>query len=105
MMMFMGSAFQRSERRKGKKMKRKYLGCKVPREGEQSYNISGPFVVVARNPLHAARLMRHRWPAYLSNHIRVETHALAITPYGDVDAPAFISDRVGQVIPSSARYG
>jgi hypothetical protein len=87
-------------------MKRKYLVHKQPRDGEQSWNVSGPFVVVARNPLHAARVARHRWPAYLSNHVRVETHALEVRQYGEsaMVALAFISDRRGQLIPSSARY-
>jgi hypothetical protein len=85
-------------------MKRQYVVSKMPREGEQSYNISGPFVVRAHNPSHAARLTRHRWPSYLSNHIQVETHALAVTPYEDMNAPAFVSDRRGLVIPSAARY-
>lgn len=82
-------------------MKRKFLVSKLP-NGDQIYGMSGPFVVVARNPLHAARLARHNWPSYLSNHVREETHALAVRSYGDQTSPAFVSDRRGKVIPRCA---
>lgn len=85
-------------------MKRKYSVKVVPNSGEQSYSMSGPFVVRARNPLHAARLVRHHWPAYVSNHVSVETRRLAVREYGDQESAAFISDRRGKLIPSAARF-
>lgn len=83
---------------------KKFLIRKIANDGDQQYNMSGPFVVRARNPLHAARLARHKWPHYLSNHIRVETNALAVSLYGDQMCKPFISDRRGSVIPSAARF-
>lgn len=91
---------------KGANVKREYLILKQPHDGEQSWNLSGPFVLAARNPLHAARLVRHHWPAYLCNHVRVETHALEVRLHGEnaMATPAFVSDRRGQIIPSAAHY-
>jgi hypothetical protein len=85
-------------------MKRKYLVSKVPNAKEAAYNLSGPFIVHARNPLHAARLVRHNWPSYLCNHVRVETNALSVREYENPASAAFISDRRGQVLPSVARH-
>lgn len=84
-------------------MKTRFFVRKIANPGEEQYNVSGPFVVVARNPLHAARLVRHKWPAYLSNHVCEETHALEVFPYADENARPFISDHRGRVIPSRAR--
>lgn len=85
-------------------MKRKYLVLALPEADRQPWQAPGPFVVIARHPAHAARLARHRWPAYLSNHVREETHALAVHAYGDEFSRPFLSDRRGQVIPSAARF-
>jgi hypothetical protein len=85
-------------------MKRKYFVRQVPNSPVSTVNISGPFVVIARNPLHAARLVRHKWPGYLGNHVSVETHALSVIECGDMVSLAFISDRRGLVLPNVTRH-
>ncbi len=85
-------------------MKNKFIVRIVANPSQQPWDVSGPFVVSARNPAHAARLARHQWPQHMSNHVRVEDNALAVRPYGKQDGGDFVSDRRGLVIPSAARF-
>jgi hypothetical protein len=85
-------------------MKRKFIVSKIANPDEPDYRLSGPFIVVARHPAHAARLVRHRWPSYLGNHICQETNALSVRQWDAPDAPAYVSNRRGQWLPSSRRF-
>jgi hypothetical protein len=85
-------------------MKRKFIINLIPNAGEPEYRVSGPFVVVARHPAHAARLVRHKWPSYLGNHICQETNALSVREWDDPARAAYVSDRRGQWLPSSRRF-
>jgi hypothetical protein len=85
-------------------MKRKFIISLIANPNEPEYRLSGPFVVVARHPAHAARLTRHRWPSYLGNHVCQETNALSVTPWDNPEARPYVSDRRGEWLPSSRRF-
>ena len=50
------------------------------------------FCVMAKSPLGACRVVRNKWPHVLGDHMRHETHALAVR------GTDFVSDRIGKEI-------
>lgn len=57
------------------------------------YNV-GPWVVRARSPRGAFRVVRNGWPHWLTNHLRQETHVL--------ECEGVQSDRRGRVLSRAA---
>lgn len=73
-----------------------YVVSKRPRPTDCGWGNSGPFVVRAASPVGAVRMVRNRWKAYLTDHVRCETHILDVCEPGA--AVCYSSDRVGKLL-------
>ena len=84
-------------------MKTRFIVIPAGNPNVEAWRMPGPFIVFARHPAHAARLVRHKWPHYLTNHVSEEMYSLEVRGFSNPEAPAYVSDHRGRVIPSRGR--